>query len=418
MPRNPVRHGCLGLAVNAVLVVVANGENPVAIRSRVFEIEYAVNESALPLDSVQLWYTLDHGASWHESSPDEDRQSPITFTVPQEGLYGFFLVLTNATGPSSMVPTQATPPHLWAFVDYTPPVVQLHALRQTTILGQRVVQIRWTAIDAHFGSRPVQVAYQRPPDETWYPATSDPLTNTGRYDWRLPEDVSSRSVAVRLTVTDSGGHRVYSERQVLEILPAYSEQRSESMPVTTGGAGVASVGATMALTGSVRAKQRAQRLFSEALACRKRGEYRDGIARLREAVKLNPQWAEAFAEMADMLYGIGDLDRALNAYELALRRQPAMRSALRGAAMVYRQKNDHVGAARLLRTILRYNPNDAEVWMNLGDIAVYQGDEVLARECYTRATQIDPDATQVITDARRRLELMAEVSRRYQPNGK
>lgn len=417
MPRDPVRHGCLGLAVSIVLVAFANGQNPAAIRSRVFEIEYAVNESALPLDSVQLWYTLDRGASWYESSPDADRQSPITFTASQEGLYGFFLVLTNATGPSSMAPTHTTPPHQWTFVDYTPPVVQLHPLRQTTILGQRVVQLRWTAIDANFGPRPVEVAYQRPPDETWYPATSNPLTNTGRYDWRLPEDIS-RSVAVRLTVTDLGEHRVSSERRVLDVTPAYSERRSESMPTTTHGAGVVTVGDTTALAGSARARQRAQRLYAEALECRKRGEYRNGIARLREAVKLNPQWAEAFAEMADMLYGIGDLDRALNAYELALRRQPAMRSALRGAAMVCQQKNDHLGAARLLRTILRYNPNDAEVWMNLGDIAVYQGDEILARECYTRATQIDPDATQVIADAQKRLELMAEVSRRYQPNGK
>lgn len=417
MPRDPVRHGCLGLAVSIILVAFANGQNPVAIRSRVFDIEYAVNESALPLDSVQLWYTLDRGASWYESSPDEDRQSPITFTAPQEGLYGFFLVLTNATGPSSMAPTRTTQPHQWTFVDYTPPVVQLHPPRQTTILGQRVVQLRWTAIDANFGPRPVEVAYQRPPDETWYPATSDPLTNTGRYDWRLPEDIST-SVAVRLTVTDLGEHRGSSERRVLDITPAYSERRSEAMPTTTHGAGVVTVGDTTALSGSARAKQRAKRLYAEALDCRKRGDYRDGVARLREAVKLDPQWAEAFAEMADMLYGIGDLDRALNAYELALRRQPAMRSALRGAAMVCRQKNDHLGAARLLRTILRYNPNDAEVWMNLGDIAIYQGDEVLARECYTRATQIDPEATQVIADAQKRLELMAEVSRRYQPNGK
>ena len=55
--------------------------------------------------------------------------------------------------------------------------------------------------------------------------------------------------------------------------------------------------------------------------------------------------------------------------------------------------------------------------MNLGDIAIYQGDEVLARECYVRASQIDPTATQVIADARRRLDLMAEVSRRYAPSG-
>ena len=88
-----------------------------------------------------------------------------------------------------------------------------------------------------------------------------------------------------------------------------------------------------------------------------------------------------------------------------------MRAALRGAAMVHRQNKNYGGAAAKLRTILRYNPNDAEVWMNLGDIAVFQGDDVLAQECYLRATRIDPDATQVMVDARKRLALMAEASR-------
>ena len=78
---------------------------------------------------------------------------------------------------------------------------------------------------------------------------------------------------------------------------------------------------------------------------------------------------------------------------------------------------DHAAAANLLRTVLRHNPNDAEVWMNLGDVAIYQGDEVFARECYLRATQIDPGATHVITDARKRLSLMAKVSRSYRPPG-
>jgi len=417
MPRNLVWHGCLYLAIGAFGAAIARGADHIQVRSRVFDIEYSINEDALPLASVQLWYTLDGGANWQEFGFDEDRQSPITFHAPQEGLYGFFLVLANTTGPSSTKPTSTTQPHLGAFVDYTPPVVQLHTLRSTTMLGQRVLQARWTAIDPHFDVRPVELAYQRPPDETWYPVTPDPVANTGRYDWRVPEGLSGR-VAVRLTVTDKGGHRIDSEQQVIELAPVQPIERAGDASLGVSATTLASAGRNVALPGLAQSTEKARRLFSEAEVCKQRGEFREGIARLREAVKLNPRWAEAFAEMADMLYRIGDPDRALRAYELALKQQPTMRSALRGAAMVYRQRNDHVAAARMLRTILRYNPNDAEVWMNLGDIAIYQGDEVLARECYTRATQIDPGATRVIADARKRLELMAEVSRRYRPNSR
>ncbi len=418
MLRERFRHGCLVLAVGALSAVAAQGDEPVQVRSRVVDIEFTVNDSALPLDSVELWYTLDGGVTWRAGGVDPDRQSPITFHAPQEGLYGFFVVVTNSTGPSSMAPTQGLKPQLQAFIDDTPPIVQLHPVHQTTALGQRLLQIRWTAIDSHLGSRPVTVAYQRPPDQTWYPVSPDPLVNTGRFDWRLPESLTG-PVAVRLTVSDKAGHQVNSERRVVEIAPAPAPaevRRGDTRPAApTRDAVYAAF--SYGRSQPTAAPKRSPSLFDEALELRDRGEYREGIMRLREAVKLNPRWPEAFAEMGDMLYRIGDLDRALNAYELALREQPLMRPALRGAAMIYQQKKDQSSAARYLRMILRSNANDAEVWMNLGDIAIYQGDEVLARECYTRATRTDSSATQVIDDARKRLRLMDEVSRRYRQDG-
>ena len=93
--------------------------------------------------------------------------------------YGFYLVLRNSVGVSSGPPVQGAEPHEWAFVDFTPPVVQLHPLRETVALGQRVVQVRWTAIDQHLLSRPVTIAYQQVPEGKWYPVSSDPVANNG-----------------------------------------------------------------------------------------------------------------------------------------------------------------------------------------------------------------------------------------------
>lgn len=413
MSRRMRWHGCLLVPLFTLLTAAARGGEPIPVRSRTFDIDYTVNGNALPLSVVRLWYTLDRGKTWLEGASDEDRHSPTTFEAEQEGLYGFFVVLRNAAGPSSAPPNTMTQPHLWAFVDYTEPVVQLHPPRQTTILGHRVLQIRWTAIDAHLPSRPVEIQYRCLPAQEWRRATADLLPNTGRYDWRLPAELDG-SIAVRIAVRDVSGHRVESDAQPVEIgsLPS-------PPPIATT---LAAPPDSWSLRsefgrqwGSEQARERAARLFAEAIGAGAGGDYREGIAGLREVVRLNPQHAEAFAEMGEMLYRIGDLDRALNAYELALKQQPAMRTALRGAARVYRQRNDLGAAVSHLRTILRHNPNDAEVWVNLGDIAIYQGDDVLARECYTRAAQIDPTATQAIEDARRRLMLMAEVSRTYHP---
>lgn len=406
-----LRHGCLLSFFFAPVALHAGDDALVQLQHRVFELDYSVAESAQPLETVQLWYTQNDGATWQLYGLDEDRQSPVTVQAPAEGEYGFFFVLVNATGASSPAPAANTTPHVRAFVDFTPPVVQLHDLRQTTSLGQRILQVQWTAIDTNLVSRPVQIEYRRPPATGWMPATPEPLTNTGRFDWRLPAELSG-AVSIRLSVSDLGGHRVHSEIRDVEVAPlAYPSATSETnRPYLAAQAlNVPEV--------SARARGRAGQLLAEAMELREAGELRDGISRLREAVRLDPQLTEAFAEMGELLYLLGDLDRSLNAYELALKQQPGMRSALQGAARVYRRQNRYMEAAASLRSILEQRPNDAEIWMNLGDIAVYQGDELMARECYTRATEVEPPAEEIIAKAQKRLTLMAELSRGYQRGG-
>lgn len=125
---------------------------------------------------------------------------------------------------------------------------------------------------------------------------------------------------------------------------------------------------------------------------------------------LDSQRTEAFALIADLLHPVGDLDRALNAYEIALKQRPNLRTAFQGAALVERDRVNFLAAVERLRTILSYNPNDSEMWMKFGDVMVYQGDEVLARDCYTRATNIDPQAAMAIAEARQPLASMTTMN--------
>ncbi len=418
MERTNMRHGGLGLTVGTLLLCgVVRGEDPVPVTTRSFDIAYQINDDAQPIESVALWYTRDGGETWYDFGVDEDRQSPIGFLATDEGPYGFYLLVTNATGTSSEPPRPGTTPHLRALVDFTPPVVQLHPLRQVTMLGQRTIQIRWTAIDAHFTARPLGLEYRRLPVESWRPISPDPLTNTGRYDWRPPENLSG-AVAIRAIATDRVGHRAVSDSQTHEMTRMVPVGRPIVRLSGTPVSRLTSFGGRSTGRSPAHGADRVASLFTKAMVHRDRGEYRKGIARLREVVRLDPQSTDAFVEMADMLYRVDDLERALQAYELAVRQEPRMRRALRGAAMVHRRRDEHQEAAELLRTILRDDPNDAEVWINLGDLSVFQGAEVMARECYTRATVVDSAATQVIADARKRLELMSSVSRTYTTNGR
>lgn len=392
------------------------GQQPISTESRRFDIAYSVPEDALPLDSVELWYRPEGQREWERYGLDADRRSPITFEAPEDGRYDLFLVLTNATGPSSHAPSPTTAAQLSVFVDATAPIVQLHDVRQSKSLGARVVQIRWTAVDANLPPRPVEIAYQVPPESTWHAVTAEPMANTGRYDWRVPDDLVG-SVAVRVSVTDAGGHHVSSEPVEVQLnADTDVVERGDSSPSDVPVKFVADPGG-LAVSGSKRARQVAKQLYQEALQFRDRGQYRDGISRLREAVRLDPGLTQGFVTLGSMLFALGDSDRALAAYQIALKQEPNLRSALAGAASIYAHKKDYNKSADLLRTILRYDPSDAEMWMALGDVAVYQGDEMLARESYLRAAQVDPSAITVVEEARKRLALMAEVSRKYDAVG-
>jgi Flp pilus assembly protein TadD len=276
--------------------------------------------------------------------------------------------------------------------------------------------VRWTAIDAHLLPRPIRIEYKASTSDTWQAITANGLANTGRYDWRLPDSLSG-DLDLRVVAVDQGDHETASESKMVEVMVVSSSGRKVGQEPTARNHERAVRISEENRSTSAATRQRADRYYSEGLTLRDRGDYRQGIARMREAVRLDPNMTAAFVEMAVMLYRIGEFDRSLSAFDIALQQQPTMRGALVGAAMVYRQKRDYDRASQNLRTVLRYNPNDAEAWMYLGDVAVFRGDDSAASEYYTRAKEIDPTATQVVEDAEHRLALMAEVSKPNRAGG-
>ncbi len=385
------------------------------VQSRMFDIAYEVNEEALPLDSVQLWYTMDNGRTWQFHGLDNDRQSPYSFQATTEGEYGFTLVLTNSAGVSGRQPAPGDPPFIRAVVDFTSPTVQLHRLEQSEESGVRMVHVHWSAIDTNLNSRPIDITYQTLPDGPLKSLSTQRMANTGRYDWRVPSYLSG-AVAIRVAVTDGARHRVVSQPRTIELKSTSSTPNVQYPPARpqTSKSPRPLFGSTQSSPlGSLRSSPRskAAQLITEGLAARDRGDIRRAITQLREAVRLDPQRPDAFVELGRMLYGMGDMDQSLSAFQLALGLAPTMRSALQGAARVNSRRRNFAEASKLLRTILRHSPNDAETWMNLGDISVFSGDESTARDAYRRAADIDPSATEVIAQAQQRMVLMENASK-------
>jgi tetratricopeptide (TPR) repeat protein len=137
-----------------------------------------------------------------------------------------------------------------------------------------------------------------------------------------------------------------------------------------------------------------------------RGEHRLAISRLRDALALDPTLSNALVELGAALYAVGDVQESTQAYELALALDPRSRASLEGLARGSVAANRYDQAAESLHKLLRLYPRDVAAWLYLGDVEMRRGDELAARDYYTKASTIDPNAEDVISRARQRLANM------------
>ena len=372
------------------------------VRRQRFEIDYELKPAPDPVESVNLWYTTDGGRSWRNYGIDEDNVSPFTFNAGEQGLYGFYVVATNQAGASAPTPGPSSEPHYWAYVDYTPPVVQLHRIGQDSpATVPQTLHIHWSAVDNSLASRPIDLTYQSLPDGPWQ-RIAGPIANSGAYDWRVPTDFHKR-IRVRITVRDRSGHAVEAISPATDIKrpvpPAPPPRQRNTIVSRTGDARLTGLGGDNLANHQNRALQ----LYQQGKRHSIRGEYRLAESRLRDSLALDPDLTVALVSLGEALYAQGDLTRSGEAFRMALGSRPGSRNALQGLALTYIGERRFGDAVQQLSYIVQANPRDAKAWLNLGDIAIYQGDELLAREHYRRALTRDRNATETIERAKLRM---------------
>lgn len=378
------------------------------VRARSFDVNYAVNDVARPLTLLELWYTRDAGRTWHNAGSDRDTESPITFTATEEGLYGFFVVAANSVGASSPAPQSGTAPQQWAFVDYTPPVVQLHPVRPGSSGPARTLLIKWTAIDAHLASRPVTLTYRVLDDGSWE-AIAQALANTGRFEWRIPDDLTGR-IMVRISVRDAAGNLSSAALGSTDLDRLFRPAPAAPEPTPVA---VSADAARREPTELDRV--RAQRLIEQATAHAARQQHALAISRLKDALTLDPTRSDALVELGRALYAVGDTNESVRAYELALAQDSDLRAARAGMALTFYGAGEYDRAVEHLQAILQQDPKDVEAWLYLGDVEFRRGDELTALEHYEKAATLDPEAREVIQQARARLDNLETLRKKLGP---
>ncbi len=153
---------------------------------------------------VGLWMTTNGGQSWRKWAIDNDHQSPFSVEVPQEGIYGFRIVVSSTEGLNSRVPRAGDPADMWVRYDATRPTAKITSAPYGRGRDAGKLVINWKAADEQLRLRPVTLSYSSRPEGPWTTIATD-LRNTGRYVWKVPQSVPDQ-VYLQLKVIDTAGN--------------------------------------------------------------------------------------------------------------------------------------------------------------------------------------------------------------------
>lgn len=267
----------------------SNVAGPALSNQRIFDINYHVGEvGPSGLGKVGLWYTSNNGDSWSFYSHDADLSSPIQFSAPGEGVYGFAIEVSNRAGTSSGRPQAGQRPSLSTAVDYTPPsVLLMNPGAGNFIKGRQEVEISWRAHDRGLADKPVAIYLSSDAGHSWKTLARN-LENSGSWSWTTPA-ANSDKFRIKVELSDLAGNIGSATTAGNFVIDSTTPQGGLSKisaltTATIGGAAVNHAPTTMANSITKSATLPApgndlenERAFKLATIWRNRGNYRKAL---------------------------------------------------------------------------------------------------------------------------------------------
>ena len=126
-------------------------------------------------------------------------------------------------------------------------------------------------------------------------------------------------------------------------------------------------------------------------ALRNKGDLDAAIAGYKQALKLKPKYIEAHASMANTLKQKGDLDAAICSYKLAIKLHPDNASTFYNMGNAFMDKGELDAAIDSYKSALKLEPDFADAYYNMGNALRVKGSLGAAIDSYKRALKLKPD---------------------------
>jgi len=219
-PSLPSSEGAKGVANRPSSRVLSDRAYHVA--SRAFEVDYDLQaHAAVGVATVELWGTLDQGATWEKWGEDPDKKSPMEISVLEEGLFGFRMVVVGGHGLATRRPAPGDSADVWIQVDTTRPTVRFLAAQFGTGDETGALVLRYQAEDEYLADRPIKILMGPTAEGPWVTVSAEqPVRDSFllRGDPSMPPSVFLRIEAVD-RAGNIGGHTLDAPVDLEGLVP-------------------------------------------------------------------------------------------------------------------------------------------------------------------------------------------------------
>ncbi len=182
--------------------------NVLMVNHKRFQLNFKVDEvGPSDISRIEVWYTRNGGQTWNKYPQDAEKTPPCILEVPEEGRYGFTLVARSGVDLGEAPPRPGDLPHIWVEVDETKPQLKLLSAEVGRGIDQGTMTFVWTAADRFLGPTPIAISYATSVDGPWTPIGPEPLANTGRFVWKMPETGLPFQFFAKLECVDQAGNK-------------------------------------------------------------------------------------------------------------------------------------------------------------------------------------------------------------------
>ncbi len=153
---------------------------------------------------VQLWMSSEDGGTWIKTGEVTDAKPPFPIELPPEdGLYGFILVVRSKAGLGRPDPKPGEPPDVRVELDTTPPEGELSKV-EADPRRKDLLFLVWKAKDKNLAPAPITLKWTDKPGGEWRNIAEN-IPNTGKYAWTMPEGLPYQ-VYLRMEIRDLAGN--------------------------------------------------------------------------------------------------------------------------------------------------------------------------------------------------------------------